>query len=448
MAYQIDSRKIRQGTYILCCSEEESKNLLAELEKIGYSWNGEDDTPMSQTYWDSAIYGKIAYYIRDERYKKIQYRISDFGDIAPINYQDVVFEVPSAMELSIEEKSYVCNLLERAYGDRLYLVCHDESLMRAIVDLALEYEPGNVDEWENITDFNSFDTIYFDMDGYLIQTFSKSIPKEEKFVFVSKKLLQTNEGYYDDEALSAGEMHRTTVKGSNGEQEVEQSQFDTSVSQLKSENNKRRKGMNIFGMNMEFGLNTDENITSTFIGVAVKNGESWRVYDKKKKTLTDIGDMSIGSLPLFIMPSTKLEEGDLIKNDGGYYYVVQVNDGNVKTLSAATGKMEEVVPVDNILGVRFYSKVIVLAEDLLSDNEGDGGSDRLMMAMAMSSIAGDGRGQNDQMLLPLLLLKDKGDGDDKKADRLTKLMLDSSMCGNGGGQNSMLPLLFLKGDLF
>ena len=206
--------------------------------------------------------------------------------------------------------------------------------------------------------------------------------------------------------------------------------------------------MNIFGINMEFGMNTDENITSTFIGVAVKNGKSWRVYDKKKKTLTDIGDMSIGSLPLFIMPSTKLEEGDLIKDDGGYYYVVQVNDGNVKTLSAATGKMENVVPVDNILGIRFYSKVVTLAEDLLSDGEGDSGTDKLMMAMAMSSMTGDGQGQDGQMLLPLLLLKDKGDGDDKKTDRLTKLILISSVCGNGGDQNAMLPLLLLKGDLF
>ena len=36
---------------------------------------------------------------------------------------------------------------------------------------------------------------------------------------------------------------------------------------------------NIFNMNMEFGPNKDENIASTLMGVAVKNGDSWRIYD-------------------------------------------------------------------------------------------------------------------------------------------------------------------------
>ena len=43
-------------------------------------------------------------------------------------------------------------------------------------------------------------------------------------------------------------------------------------------------------------------------------------------------------------------------------------------------------------------KVALQAEDLLSDGEGDGGTDKLMMAMAMSSMTGDGQGQDGQML--------------------------------------------------
>lgn len=195
MAFRLNKAKIRQGVYILCCSEAEAKNLLSELEKIGYSWNGNDGTPMSETFWSEVRYGKIAYYIRDDQRKKLQYRAYDFDDV--------------------------------------------ENRMVSYADVMLE----------------------------------------EQFI-------------------------------------------------------------------------------------------------------------------------------------------------------------------------RFYSKVVTLAEDLLSDGEGDSGTDRLMMAMAMSSMTGDGRGQDGQMLLPLLLLKDKGDGDEKKTDRLTKLMLISSMCGNGGDQNAMLPLLLLKGDLF
>ena len=53
---------------------------------------------------------------------------------------------------------------------------------------------------------------------------------------------------------------------------------------------------NIFNLNMEFGPNKDENIASTLMGVAVKNGDSWRIYDKKKKEITDVGDMQLSYL--------------------------------------------------------------------------------------------------------------------------------------------------------
>ena len=449
MAHQLNKAKIRQGIYVLCCSKAEAQSLLGELERIGYSWNGNGGTPMSETFWGEACYGKIAYYIRDDQRKKLQYRVYDFEEVehCTVLYADVMLEEQPAQKLSPKEDESIYALLDRSRDKEVYLVCHDAALMRAIVEKALEYEPENIDEWGAV-DFGSFDAIYFDSDGYLIQTSSKKILRGEEFVVIDKKFLQSYEECWDDEDEDFDSGYDSRPLSEPKEKESIATPAQTNVPQSKSEEKKEKKRMNIFGINMEFGMNTDENITSTFIGVAVKNGKSWRVYDKKKKTLTDIGDMSIGSLPLFIMPSTKLEEGDLIKNDGGYYYVVQVNDGNVKTLSAATGKMENVVPVDNILGIRFYSKVVTLAEDLLSDGEGDSGTDKLMMAMAMSSMTGDGQGQDGQMLLPLLLLKDKGDGDDKKTDRLTKLMLISSMCGNGGDQNAMLPLLLLKGDLF
>lgn len=220
---------------------------------------------------------------------------------------------------------------------------------------------------------------------------------------------------------------------------------------------KENRSMNMFGINMECGASNDPNISSTFLGIAVKNGESWRIYDKEKKTLTDIGNMSIGNLPLFIMPSTDLQEGDLIKNNGHYFYVVEMGKTSVKTLSASTGEIKEVVPVNNILGINFYSKVIALADDLFDigdTTEGDS-TDKLMMAMALSSMGagGDDGGQNmSQMLLPLMLLKDKGgedgEGKDKKTDKLLRMMLISQIGNSGGDQSGLLPLLFLKKDIF
>ena len=205
---------------------------------------------------------------------------------------------------------------------------------------------------------------------------------------------------------------------------------------------------NIFNLNMEFGPNKDENIASTLMGVAVKNGDSWRIYDKKKKEITDVGDMQLGNLPIFILPTTKLNEGDLIKDAGEYYFVTKVatSKAPTQTLSARTGEMKYVVPIKNVLGFSCYSKVIALSDSLNVDEDFD--VEKLAIMSAMCSQT-DGSGQMNQ-LLPLMLFKDKLGGDDDTM----KLVLMSSMMSDqtkGGDQNTttnqLLPLLLFKDEL-
>ena len=203
---------------------------------------------------------------------------------------------------------------------------------------------------------------------------------------------------------------------------------------------------NFFNMNMEFGPNKDENIASTLMGVAVKNGDSWRIYDKKKKEITDVGDMQLGNLPIFILPTTKLSEGDLIKDAGEYYFVMKVDAGSTQTLCAKTGEMKTVIPIKNVLGFSCYSKVIAL-----SDSINMGGDFDVEKLAIMSTMCGQ-TGQNNQMnqLLPLMLFKDKLGGDDD----MMKMMLMSSMMSataEDGAQNAtmnqLLPLMLFKDKL-
>ena len=203
---------------------------------------------------------------------------------------------------------------------------------------------------------------------------------------------------------------------------------------------------NFFNMNMEFGPNKDENIASTLMGVAVKNGDSWRIYDKKTKQITDIGDMQLGNLPIFILPTTKLSEGDLIKDAGEYYFVMKVAAGSTQTLCAKTGEMKTVIPIKNVLGFSCYSKVIAL-----SDSINMGGDFDVEKLAIMSTMCGQ-PGQNNQMnqLLPLMLFKDKLGGDDD----MMKMMLMYSMMSapaEDGDQNAtmnqLLPLMLFKDKL-
>jgi hypothetical protein len=198
---------------------------------------------------------------------------------------------------------------------------------------------------------------------------------------------------------------------------------------------------NIFNMNnMEFGPNKDENIASTLMGVAVKNEGSWRIYDKVNKVITDVGDMQLGNLPIFILPTTQLNEGDLIKDAGEYYFVTKVAtpETPTQTLSAKTGELKSVVPIKNILGFSCYSKVIALSDSLNLGNDFDVETLAIMSAMFSGQNGETGNQMN--QLLPLLLFKDKIGGDD---DTMKLLLMSSMMGGNMAGSNPLMGYLML-----
>lgn len=218
----------------------------------------------------------------------------------------------------------------------------------------------------------------------------------------------------------------------------------TNNSVIKKEDNIMRENNNFFNVNMEFGPNKDENIASTLMGVAVKNGENWRIYDKKKKSITDVGNIQIGNLPIFIMPALELEEGDLIKEEGEYYFVTNFNNGETETLSAKTGEIKRVIPIKNILGFSFYSKVITLNDELDINEELD--TETLLLMSSMMSSTGANENQMNQML-PFIMLKDKIG----KKDNMMKMLLMSSMMSSTyadeNQMNQMLPFLMLKEDI-
>lgn len=195
---------------------------------------------------------------------------------------------------------------------------------------------------------------------------------------------------------------------------------------------------NIFNMNVEFGPNKDENIASTIMGIAVKNGDSWRIYDKKKQKITDLGNMQFGNFPIFIIPTTKLTEGDLIKDAGEYYFVNKVQEGSTQTICAKTGEIKTVIPIKNVLGFSCYSKVIALSDSLNIGDDFD--VEKLAIMSAMCGQSDENSSQMNQ-LLPLMLLKDKLGGDDD----MMKLMLMSSMSGDNmaGSNNPLMNYLLL-----
>lgn len=204
----------------------------------------------------------------------------------------------------------------------------------------------------------------------------------------------------------------------------------------------KKEDTTMVNINIEFGPNKDENIASTLMGIAVKNGDSWRIYDKKKKEITDVGNIQLGKLPIYILPTTKLSEGDLIKDAGEYYFVIKVATSKTpaQTLSVRTGEMKNVVPIKNVLGFSCYSKVIALSDSLNMSEDFD-----VEKLAIMSTMCGQ-TDESSAQLLPLMLFKDKLDGNDD----MVKLLLMSSMMTSekdGGQMNQLLPLMLFKDKL-
>lgn len=266
----------------------------------------------------------------------------------------------------------------------------------------------------------------------------------EKFAKAGKLMCKARELQEREHALKDKEQSLQERESAlrTGELEQQQRQAEQSTQQEIKEDTTMAN--NIFNMNMEFGPNKDENIASTLMGVAVKNGDSWRIYDKKTKQITDIGDMQLGNLPIFILPTTKLSEGDLIKDAGEYYFVMKVAKGSTQTLCAKTGEMKTVIPIKNVLGFSCYSKIIALSDSFNMGDDFD--VEKLAIMSAMCGQSGEDDGQMNQ-LLPLMLFKDKLGGDDD----MMKMMLMSSMMSapaEDGDQNAtmnqLLPLMLMK----
>ena len=193
-----------------------------------------------------------------------------------------------------------------------------------------------------------------------------------------------------------------------------------------------------FGLDMEFGLNKDESIASTLMGVAVKAAEGWRIYNPEKHEITDIGEMKFGNFPIFMLPTTKLKEGDLIKDSGEFYYVKEV-EPEIRAVSPKTGEIKTLIPTKNIMGFQIYTKVKALVGGMK-----EGFDDKTMLVLAAMGQNGENGNQMNQ-LLPLLFLKDKtSDEDDLTTLLLLTYMTNPASEGENDQMNQFLPLLLLK----
>lgn len=126
-----------------------------------------------------------------------------------------------------------------------------------------------------------------------------------------------------------------------------------------------KKTMNkIFG-NVEFGKYTGREIKMSVNGLAylADNGK-YVAYDKNKLTLTDVTDFVFdmeGLLYLFPVAIKDIKIGDIIKHGNSYVIVKDIAGGNfLEVIEPCTNEVKTVMPLRNIFGFDFYTKVVSL----------------------------------------------------------------------------------------
>ena len=187
-----------------------------------------------------------------------------------------------------------------------------------------------------------------------------------------------------------------------------------------------KKNNNLFGMNFELGVSKDTNIAATLMGVAVINKESgnWYTFDTATNSRKNLANFKMGNFPIFLLPTSVLIPGDLVKINGKYYYVKAVNPNKTLTMiDAANGIIQEMLPEENIiLGMTMYTKVVAFDTKTLTDpssNQGLGGN--VLAAVCMMQWA-------------------KGNEDEFSLDNIR----DDSF----GGLGEYLPLILASGNSF
>ena len=118
---------------------------------------------------------------------------------------------------------------------------------------------------------------------------------------------------------------------------------------------------------------SDENVAVSNDGLAIKCHGKWLAYSKTKSTLYTVEEKRITECPLYVVPTFGVEMGDLVCNDGRYYFVTSTNGNTVlgrDDMPAFRVDDHRISPECKILGVGVYYKVLA-ATDVVINAKGD-----------------------------------------------------------------------------
>lgn len=128
--------------------------------------------------------------------------------------------------------------------------------------------------------------------------------------------------------------------------------------------------------------------------IAVKCENGYKSYNVKKGTLTNVTNFcfNVGDEMFFVIPTNKVEVGDIILVQGKPKCVTEVNKKVITVIDYENSEVRQVVPERHVFmgSTYFYGKVISMFGNSFKQGKGLG---NVMKMMMMSQMLGSGSQQ-------------------------------------------------------
>ena len=145
--------------------------------------------------------------------------------------------------------------------------------------------------------------------------------------------------------------------------------------------------------------------------VAVKTSDGYKTYSLKKNRLTNCNNFvfNLGEDFFFVIPTNKVEAGDIILVSGKPKCVISVNTDTIKVIDYEDSTVKDILPERHVFmgNTYFYGKIVsMFGNDLM---KGKKGMNKMMSYMMMSEMmkgnTGGSMGENSMTsMLPFMMM--------------------------------------------
>lgn len=159
--------------------------------------------------------------------------------------------------------------------------------------------------------------------------------------------------------------------------------------------------------------------------IAVKTSGGYKAYDVKENRLVNCDSFvfNVGEEMFFVIPTNKVEVGDIILVNGKPNCVVEVEDSTIKVLNYEDSDIRQIVPERHMFmgNTYFYGKIVSMFGNVLG---GKGGMENMMKYMMLSKMMNGAGNSGDGMnaMIPFMLMG----GNSNMFDNMFDGMFDSA----------------------